>query len=215
MRNSASGSSPMLSGRRGPSDHRWQRAGGATDDDVLLRCPLQPRRVHDDIEEDRARQAAPPPRGWSPKQEAATATTREDKSEDKRLDLRDLAAGNRPHRGASHDGIDIGVVPHVEGAGGAGARRDCENCDEGQGAWSRCVGAIIDPTSAVKTASAITRGFINVTKWGSRFTKLGREANERRDNGIAVVFMVIDSSSQRFVLVKTIISRSQESAASR
>jgi hypothetical protein len=45
-----------------------------------------------------------------------------------------------------------------------------------------------------------------VTKWGSRFTKLGREANERRDNGIAVVFMVVDSSSQRFVCVKPVIA---------
>jgi hypothetical protein len=64
---------------------------------------------------------------------------------------------------------------------------------------SRRVGAIINPTNAVNTASAITRGFINVTKLGGRSTKLGREANEWRDNGIAVVFMVIDSSSQSFV----------------
>jgi hypothetical protein len=56
----------------------------------------------------------------------------------------------------------------------------------------------------VNSASAITRGFINVTKWGSRFTKLGREANERHDNGIAVVFMVVDSSSQRFCLCETL-----------
>jgi hypothetical protein len=46
----------------------------------------------------------------------------------------------------------------------------------------------------------MTRGFINVTKWGSRSTKLGREANERRDNEIAEMFMVVDSSSQRFCL---------------
>jgi len=50
-----------------------------------------------------------------------------------------------------------------------------------------------------------------VTKWCSRSTKLGREANERRDNGIAVVFMVVDSSCQRFVCVKPVISRSQQS----
>jgi hypothetical protein len=58
----------------------------------------------------------------------------------------------------------------------------------------------------VNSASAITRGFINVTKWGSRFTKLGREANEWRDTGIAVLFMVVDSSSLRFVFVKSAIS---------
>ena len=32
--------------------------------------------------------------------------------------------------GASHDGVDIGVVPHIEHAGGAGPRGDCENCNE-------------------------------------------------------------------------------------
>jgi hypothetical protein len=42
----------------------------------------------------------------------------------------------------------------------------------------------------VNTASTITRGFVNVMKWGSRAAKLGREANRERDKGIAVVFMV-------------------------
>ena len=44
---------PDLSGRRCPADHRRKRAGGAADDDVLWRLPLQPHRVHDDVEEDR------------------------------------------------------------------------------------------------------------------------------------------------------------------
>jgi hypothetical protein len=47
-----------------------------------------------------------------------------------------------------------------------------------------------------------------MTKWGNRSTKLSREADEGRDKGIAVVFMV-DSSSQRFVFVKSTISLSQ------
>ena len=34
---------------------------------------------------------------------------------------------------------------------------------------------------------------------GSRAIKLGREVNERGDSGIAVVFMVVDSSSQGIV----------------
>ena len=55
--------------------------------------------------------------------------------------------------------------------------------------------AIIIPTSAVNTASAITRGFINVMKSGIRATKLGPEANRRRDRATAVVFMV-DSSME-------------------
>ena len=77
---------------------------------------------------------------------------------------------------------------------------------------SRRVGAIINPTNAVNSASAITRGFISVTKYGSRSTKLGREANERRDKGIPVVFMV-GFSSQRFVLVKSTISPLQGSCS--
>jgi hypothetical protein len=39
----------------------------------------------------------------------------------------------------------------------------------------------------------MTRGFINVMKWGSRVAKLDREVNRRRDTTIAVVVMV-DSS---------------------
>jgi hypothetical protein len=45
----------------------------------------------------------------------------------------------------------------------------------------------------VNTASAITRGFINVMKSGSRAAKLEREANWRRDKGNAAVFMVASS----------------------
>src|SRR5215468_8628609 len=56
-------------------------------------------------------------------------------------------------------------------------------------------GAISSPTSAVKTASDITRGFINATNAGSRAAKLGREANQGGDKVIAVVFMV-DSSTE-------------------
>ena len=51
--------------------------------------------------------------------------------EPKRLEPRNLAAGDRPHRRTGHDGVDIGVVPHVEGAGGASARGNCENGDKG------------------------------------------------------------------------------------
>jgi hypothetical protein len=49
---------------------------------------------------------------------------------------------------------------------------------------------MIIPTSAVKTASAITRGFINATKSGNRVSQREREGNGRRRIVIAVVFMV-------------------------
>jgi hypothetical protein len=69
------------------------------------------------------------------------------------------------------------------------------------------LGAIINPTKAVNTAKAITRGFINAMKWGSRAAKLGREANPRRDRGIAVVVMV--DSSTEIVFAKSAILSSQ------
>jgi hypothetical protein len=47
----------------------------------------------------------------------------------------------------------------------------------------------------VNSASAITRGFINATKSGSRAAKLGREANQRGDKVVAVIF-IVDSSAE-------------------
>ena len=40
------------------------------------------------------------------------------------------AARDRAHGGAGHYCVDIGVVPHVEHAGGAGARGNAEKGDE-------------------------------------------------------------------------------------
>ncbi len=39
------------------------------------------------------------------------------------------AARNRPPGRASHDGIDVGVVPHIEDTGGTRPRGDCKNCN--------------------------------------------------------------------------------------
>src|SRR6267154_2806115 len=44
---------PDLSGRCCPPNHGWKRTSGTADDNVLWRLPLQPYRVHADIEEDR------------------------------------------------------------------------------------------------------------------------------------------------------------------
>src|SRR5262245_52980724 len=53
----------------------------------------------------------------------------------------------------------------------------------------RRLGAIINPTTAVNTASAITRGLVNAMKSGNRAAKLDREVSLRRDKAIAVLFM--------------------------
>jgi hypothetical protein len=53
----------------------------------------------------------------------------------------------------------------------------------------------------------MTRGFINVMKWGSRVAKLDREVNRRHDKAIALLFMI--GSSIEIVLVKSAISYSR------
>src|ERR1700722_581335 len=118
----------VSSGRR-PSDNRGQRAGSTTDDDVLTRGALQPSRVNNGIEKDRAaeqRRCGQVGRK-SKKQDCAGG---EGKSEHKCLDLRNLATGDRPHRRPGHERIDIGVIPHIKGASGASTRGNRENGDE-------------------------------------------------------------------------------------
>ena len=117
---------PDVSGCCGPSDHGRQRSGGTADDDVLSRSPLQPRRVHDNIKEDGAGQQCGC-REVRRQSENHHCETAKNESKDKRLEPGDLAAGNWPHRGAGHDRIDIGVVPHVEHAGGSSPRGDGKN----------------------------------------------------------------------------------------
>jgi hypothetical protein len=55
---------------------------------------------------------------------------------------------------------------------------------------STWTGATMNPTSAVKMASAITRGFISVMKSGKRTVKPYRAGNSRCETEIAVVFIV-------------------------
>jgi hypothetical protein len=57
---------------------------------------------------------------------------------------------------ASHNRVDVGVVPHVEGADGAGSCGDCENSN-GPKEWIEMAGCNDRPTTAVNTASGITR----------------------------------------------------------
>ena len=53
---------------------------------------------------------------------------------------------------------------------------------------------MIIPTSAVKTTSTITRGFISARKSGSRAAQLDREANCSPATEIAVLFIVVCSA---------------------
>ena len=95
-----SGSSPMLSGCRGPTDHRRKRAGGTADDDVLWRTPLQPHRVHDDVEENGEGEQR---RGFKidRKSKDCDCADAQDQSECKRFRARHHPAGNRAPRGTA------------------------------------------------------------------------------------------------------------------
>ena len=139
--------------------------------------PLQPHRVHDDVEEDREGEQRCRPT-LSARAKNGDCAAGKNKSEYERFGARDLAARNWTPGGASHHGIDVGVVPHVEHAGGAGSCGDGENCNRPK-KRIEVTGAIINPTSAVKTASTITRGFISATKSGSRAVAPYRDGNCR------------------------------------
>ena len=71
-------------------------------------------------------------------------------------------AGTGRLRGAAHQGVDVGVVPHVERARGAGADGDAE---DGHDRQDRVHGAPArdQAGSAVNTTSDITRGFSSAT----------------------------------------------------
>jgi hypothetical protein len=60
-----------------------------------------------------------------------TATKHKPKCE--RFPSRDPAARERAPGGASHEGIDVGVVPHIEHTRGAGARGNGKNCNQPMG----------------------------------------------------------------------------------
>ena len=90
----------------------------------------------------------------------ATEPMREHHAEGERLVRRDAAAGDGPAGGALHAGVDVGVVPHVERAGGAGAHGDAQQRDEAEHGVQAAPAPAPCPTSAVKTTSDITRGFI-------------------------------------------------------
>src|SRR5215510_738606 len=71
------------------------------------------------------------------------------------------------------------------------------------------VGAIINPTSAVNTASTITRGFIKMIKSGSRAANLEREANQTGDKGKTAIFMEIPQPGYSFATVLAVFATQQ------
>ena len=106
-------------------------AGSTADDDVLRRPALQPHRVDDGIEEDgEGQQAAASQLTSTPS--VITDSTESTRPKAQRLAGLDAAGRDRTVGGAAHHRVDIGVVPHVQRAGGAGADGNRQDGDHGQ-----------------------------------------------------------------------------------
>jgi hypothetical protein len=112
--------------RRGPGDDRPHGAGGASDDDVVDRPGLEPERVEESVEHDRAEreprtQGIPHP----PEQEDRRGPHADREAE--RAALGDASQGQRaPLPGARHRRVQIALEVLIERVGRAGGQRDRE-----------------------------------------------------------------------------------------
>ena len=91
-----------------------------------------------------------------------TENSDEHDAEGQRVGALHPARRHRPAARAAHQGVDVGVVPHVERARRAGADRDAEDRDAASTGFIG-VRAQTRPVSAVNTTSDITRGFSSAT----------------------------------------------------
>src|ERR1700737_3450872 len=110
-------------GRRDPADHRRNRTGSPANDDVLGSPALEPHGVDEDVESDgegKKRRGKPIHEQTHDRHRKA----RERYAESKRLAGSDAALRDGSTASTRHHCIDIGVVPHVERAGGAGSDRN-------------------------------------------------------------------------------------------
>ncbi len=116
---------------RGPADHRRYGAGSAANDDVLRRRALEPHRIDENVEADGEReQRSGDPIGHQP--EAEHRAQRQHHAERARFLRAHQSARDRARGGARHLRVDIGVVPHIERAGGAGAGGDADQRGDGE-----------------------------------------------------------------------------------
>ena len=109
-----------------PADHRRECPGSAADNDVLRRPALQPDRVDEHVEQDGDRQhARGEPVGGQTHQHDRRNRQHDPEPEGRAsLDapVRDGPLGRPPH-----DGVDVAVPPHVDGARGPGCDGDAQH----------------------------------------------------------------------------------------
>ena len=128
-----------MTGDGGPAHHGREGAGGAADDDVLRRRALEPHGIDEDVEEV-ARQGRD---GGGEvdllvEDDEGGGATEDAPAEN--LGRRQAARGQRPVAGAAHDGVDVPVVPHVDGVGAAAGEGEAEHTPEGDVQRRRAAG---------------------------------------------------------------------------
>ena len=114
-----------LAAHRRPADHRREGAGGAADDDVLGRAPLEPHGVDEDVKADGQRQQGRRHEVDREPHDHHRADAKGDAESQGRAGI-DPARRQGPVAGPLHDGVDVAVVPHVERTGGGGADGDAQ-----------------------------------------------------------------------------------------
>ena len=109
----------------GVADDRRQGSRGASDHDILRRRALEPHRINDDIKEDGERKK----RSGEPIGDDAEGHHRQNRqhqAKTQRILSVHPASWNWTPLRPPHQRVDIGIIPHVEGARGTGADRDRE-----------------------------------------------------------------------------------------
>ena len=179
-----------MSGGHRPADQRRKGARGAADNDVLWRLPLQPHRVHDDVEEDReSKQRQLPPTLATSKSVTTAPPARA--SPNASASVRETLPRGIGRPAVRVITASMSASYHMLRTPAAPAPTAMAIIATNFKRGSTRLGAIVIPTSAVKTASAITRGFISVTKHSKRAARRDCVVTGKRGTRIAEVFMGI------------------------
>ena len=130
MRNRAIDTEIDGAGYRRPPNHRGKGASGAANHDIVGSPALQPHCVDYDVEHDREGQEGS-------RNDIYKEAKRQDRSKCQSQTKPQCFAGqngttwDRPLRSSLHEGIDIRIEPHVQGARRAGANGNGQKCHRG------------------------------------------------------------------------------------
>ena len=115
-------------GHRRPAQHRGRGTGGAADDDVLWRGPLEVQGVDDGIA-DQGEQGQPGSERIDEQVQHDHAQGADGHGEGQALARIDVAGGQRPVSGARHLGVDAAIDQVVDGRGRGGHQPDAQGAE--------------------------------------------------------------------------------------